>query len=243
MWDFNLCYSIVSTPTSVLIAPYILSQDVRVAVSQVRAWHEPIRAIWQTTDLSLFPSDVSIQKSSIAESGWVMSPTSPTTRMSTPTGVPQQVRSPDPPSRLNTGAIIGITFAVACCVCLFIAAACLYRRRRRRERGRADRLGVPGCIGVPKGWMRKGQRAELSPAPATGYMLGSESNQLEQVGFHRAGEVPTEGKGSPAELDGEPGLTPRFSYEFQGHGSIGSLNSDRIVSFKPVPNQHPEHGF
>jgi len=242
MWDFSLCYSIVSTPTSVLIAPYILTQDVRVAVSQVRAWHEPIQAIWQTTDLSLFPSDVRIQKSSIAESGFIVSSTSSITPMSTSTSVSQQTRSPDSTPRLSTGAIIGVGFAVACSVCLFIAAACLYRRRRRRERGRADRLGV-GCIGVPKGWMKRGQRAELSSAPAIGYMPGSESNQLEHVGLHRAGEVQTEGKESPAELDGEPGVTPRFSYEFQGHESNGSLNSDRIASFKPVPNQHPGNGL
>ncbi|KAI0394308.1 hypothetical protein F5Y17DRAFT_264895 [Xylariaceae sp. FL0594] len=252
LWDFTRCYSAVTTPTSVLLAPYVFSKDVRVEVSEVGAWHDPIRAIWQTADISLFPPDVQRTKRSIAESGFVASPTASVMPVPTPTTTPTPIdtspttQSPSRVSRLSTGAIIGIAFAAILSVCISITAACLYRRRRRRERGRADSLSR-GCIGSPKGWMKKGQRAELSSVPATSHVPRSELGQLEQMGLHRVNEVPAETKAPPVELDSEPAHSPRFSYEFQGHESIeesiGSPGTDRIASFKPVSNQHPEHGL
>ncbi|KAJ8128256.1 hypothetical protein O1611_g5381 [Lasiodiplodia mahajangana] len=98
----------VPTSTKVLVAPAVSILDEYVSVSQIQAWHPPIMAVWQTTDLPLFPSDVMSQKSYIAEYGWPPHPTSLTT--STPSA---GNRSEEPPNDVPDTGALGVPVILA----------------------------------------------------------------------------------------------------------------------------------
>ncbi|KAI1133256.1 hypothetical protein F5Y10DRAFT_85035 [Nemania abortiva] len=118
-WDSQSCYSAVPTPTMVLVAPEVSTRDEHVLVSHVQAWHPPVMAVWQTTDLPLFPTDVMSQKSQIAENGWPPQSTSSVT----PTRSESSRPSTEPGNAdIQTGAlsvpvviVIGVMSVVVFC--------------------------------------------------------------------------------------------------------------------------------
>ncbi|KAI3325844.1 hypothetical protein HD806DRAFT_552255 [Xylariaceae sp. AK1471] len=234
VWDFNRCYSIVSTTTTVLIAKYVITTDAFIAVSQIHAWHDPIMAIWQTTDLSLFPSEVGRQKASIAKYGLDAFSTSSVALTPTESSKPPSTQAQTSTERaLSTGAIVGIVLAVLSFVCFSIALVCLYRRRRRR-RDRPSELDAVGT-GIRKSWLGNAWRAELSSPAPTSQIPDNEANRLEYTEPQRGGDRQHEEKEMPVELDGGSAFSPLDGYGSQGRQSIVSPTSDRVVSFNPGP--------
>ncbi|KAI1308565.1 hypothetical protein F5Y03DRAFT_91872 [Xylaria venustula] len=215
VWDFTECYSIVSTTTTVLIAPDVSSEDIFIPVSDVAAWHHPILAVWQTTDLSLFPPQVISQKSSIVEFGWATSSTSLATSTpseSSPPSSEQNNASKGTP--LGPGVIVGIAFGAFASVCFCVVIICSYRRRRRRQqimcRESDAVLADPQRV-----WPGNERRAEMS-SPTTSQIPGHE-------------------KQAPIELDATSAISPRDEPQSQRCESIVSPISDRVVSLDRAP--------
>ncbi|KAK5628955.1 hypothetical protein RRF57_004670 [Xylaria bambusicola] len=208
---------------TVLVAPKTSNQDQFIVVSSVYAWHSPILAAWELTDLSLFPSEVSSRKSSIAEYGWVASSTSAVTSVplasisGTSTLAPQDSNSDS--ISLNHGVIAGIVVAAIAFVGFALASIYAYRRLRRHQR--QNRPGGMGTVlPVNRGtWLENAWRAEMS-SPAT-------SSQLPT---HEARNQGSE-KQTPIELDSGSAISPVQS---QGCGSIVSSTSHRVALFSPA---------
>ncbi|KAI1812542.1 hypothetical protein GGS20DRAFT_17724 [Poronia punctata] len=241
-WDFVSCYSVVSTPTLVLVAPSIFSRDIWVSVSRVQAWHTPIHALWQPTDISLFPPEIRRQKSSIIESGWGLTSTS----FSTSSGPPISAATNgtngtdvgDTGSRmtLGTAAIAGIAVAAVGFVCAIVTLIWLYRRhcRNRKEPVEPNTAGT----GIQDPWVQREQTAELNPSLTSGYVSGGC-----QTDVRRVSEMQGEGKEPPAELDSRPASIPLINHGDQERGSVVSPMSDRIVSFNSAYHPSPNSGY
>ncbi|KAI0431228.1 hypothetical protein F5Y09DRAFT_340905 [Xylaria sp. FL1042] len=217
IWNFQSCFSLVSTTTTVLIGPDVSTQDIFIPVSRVAAWHAPIMAVWQTSDISLFPSEVMRQKSSIAEYGWA-----PTTDSVTPT--PSE--STTPPSEQNEskralgpGAIVGIVIAVIAFVFISVALICVYRRRRQQQN--RDREPGTALTGSRKTWLRNLWRAETS-SPTT------QVTELENRQNNKQYE-----KQATIELDGWSATGPLVQSP-RPESAILPI-SDRAISPVPVP--------
>ncbi|KAI0098937.1 hypothetical protein GGR51DRAFT_565348 [Nemania sp. FL0031] len=161
VWDLQSCYSMVPTSTTVLVAPTVSTLDEYVSVSQIRAWHPPVMAVWQTTDLSLFPSDVMSQKSNIVEYGWPPHPTS----LTTPTPFAGN-RSEEPPNNdpdtgtLSVPAILAI--GVGSVLITWFVALLFSPPRERREPSRSNSTVYTGPQDSQAGYT---WRVEVGPPP------------------------------------------------------------------------------
>ncbi|KAI1353572.1 hypothetical protein F5Y01DRAFT_55995 [Xylaria sp. FL0043] len=220
VWDFHSCYSIVSTKTTVLIAPDVSAQDIFIPVSQVPARHPPIMAVWQTSDLSLFPSEVMIQKSSIAEYGWAAvystSLVTPTNSQST-TPLSEQNGSRERP--LSPGAIVGIIIAALAFASLSVALIWVYRRRRRQRQNKP-------C--EPDTALTGSRRSELGDAWGAQINSPTTSQITELQGRQRSNRQCE--KQAPIELDGGSVTSPLGDPQSRRCESAISPVSDLAVS-------------
>ncbi|KAF2968374.1 hypothetical protein GQX73_g5211 [Xylaria multiplex] len=197
-WDFTSCYSIVSTRTTVLIAPTVTNKDLYTTISGVHAWHAPIFAAWQTTDLSLFPPEAMRQKSSIAEYGWA---TNSTSLMTSAGGAPPPEQSSESTEgSLSTGAIVGIVVAAVAFICLFVAFIYLYRWHHLPQ----DRRNRPNQIsaGARETWQGDPWGAEMSSPAMASQMPDIEANQSGRKNSQTIGDRQDGVKQAPIELDG-----------------------------------------
>ncbi|KAI1423690.1 hypothetical protein F5Y12DRAFT_518575 [Xylaria sp. FL1777] len=233
VWDFHSCYSIVSTRMMVLIAPTVSTQDLFVPVSRLYAWHPPIMAVWETTDLSLFPSEVMRQKSSIAEYGWAAYPTSSVTSMPSESSTPSSEQNNEPKDRsLSLGAIIGIVITALVVVCLSVTLICFYRRCRQLQNKRCEPAAP--LTGTRRSWLGNAWRAEMNSPATTNPVPDREATQLE----HRDRQTSNRHyeKQAPIELDGGLALSPLYGPEGQGRQSIVSpVSDDHVASFNRAP--------
>ncbi|KAJ3576799.1 hypothetical protein NPX13_g3581 [Xylaria arbuscula] len=154
----------------VLLAPTPSVRDRFIKVSSVYAWHSPIVAGWEVTDITLFPPEVMSTKSSIAKYGWTASPASVATSTSstlTPsesiTSAPQESNEPEGIS-LDHGVIVGIVIAI---VAFFgFAGASVYAYRRHRRRQNKPGGGNTASSHHQGIWLENAWRAEMS-SPGT----------------------------------------------------------------------------
>ncbi|KAI0964760.1 hypothetical protein F4678DRAFT_477097 [Xylaria arbuscula] len=216
VWDFTSCYSIVSTRTTVLIAPDVATEDIFIPVSKVAAWHQPILAVWQTTDLSLFPPEVMSQKSSIVEVGWAASSTSLATSTPSESSPPSSEQSNvSKGTPLSPGVIVGIAFGAFASVCFCVVLIFSYRRRRRRQQN-----------------MHRESDAVLTGPQRVG--LGNEEWRAE-MSSPTTSQIPGHEKQVPIELDGTSAISPLDEPQSQRCESIVSPISDRVVSLDRAP--------
>ncbi|KAI0532038.1 hypothetical protein GGR58DRAFT_518054 [Xylaria digitata] len=200
-WDFTSCYSIVSTKTTVLVAPTVTGEDLYTTTSGVYAWHASIFAAWETTDLSLFPPEAMRQKSSIAEYGWVANSTSLTTSTPTKSGAspPEQSRESTEGS-LSTGAIVGIAIAAVAFGCLFVAFIYSYRRHHWPQ-DRPSRLNQIST-GARETWQGNAWRAEMSSPTMASQMPDTKANWSGRKNSQTIDDSQYGREQAPVELDG-----------------------------------------
>ncbi|KAI0813277.1 hypothetical protein GGR55DRAFT_676926 [Xylaria sp. FL0064] len=220
VWDFHSCYSIVSTKTTVLIAPNVSTQDIFIPVSQVPAWHPPIMAVWQTSDLPLFPSDVMRQKSSIAQYGWAAAYS---TNIATPTPfestTPSSKQNESTERPLSLGAIIGIVIASLALVFLPLALICVYRRRRRQRQNKPCEQDAA---------LTGSRRSELGGAWRA-QMISPTTSQITELQDRQRSNTQCE-KQAPIELDGGSVTSPLDDPQSRRCESTISPISDMAVS-------------
>ncbi|KAI1157000.1 hypothetical protein F4825DRAFT_446084 [Nemania diffusa] len=225
VWDSLSCCSIVPTTTTVLIAPAVSTQDLYVPVDPVQAWHPPIMAVWQTIDLSLFPSDVMSQKSCIAEYGWPphsASTTAPTRLKSNePSAVPGSPESIT--SFLGIPAIVAISIIAPLFLVFLIALFEPCRRRRQSELGESEPAIFTGPQQSSSGntW-----NIEVGPPPP---------DELDPGLLRTLFDKRRREQQQAAESDSQSVLVPLSGLTNQRRESIRSPISDQVAP----PNQAP----